>query len=69
MMRTNQKKEVCNMPNGILPHKSKGVTLNLTKANHRQLGYIAEHYNMSKKDVIPALLRREALKISKKEDA
>jgi hypothetical protein len=57
------------MPNGILPNKPKGITLNLTKANHKQLGYIAEHYNMSKKDVIPALLRREALRIAKKEDA
>lgn len=44
------------------------VSVPVEKTTRRQLDYICDHYRMYDKDVILALIKREALRLSKKEE-
>jgi len=42
------------------------VNLSLTKAQKRQLRYVAQYHEMNERDLLRALIKREALKLYKK---
>lgn len=46
--------------------EAKVLQLPLTKAQKKQLTFIANEYEMYEKDVLVALIKREAIKLSKK---
>lgn len=49
---------------GTTPPRS-AINVNLSLEEKKQLEAVARHYNMYEKDVLKALLKREAIRISK----